>query len=258
VYFDEPHSPCTLAATTNSINNRSLSPAAYGNTSTLNATTSTADATMVPVGCPGCGKMFEGYSSMTRHWHRSCQANQNDGAVSKDGNQRTTRSESSRHSNSQGLYRYADEFLEVSSDETREEEEEKEEEEVFFVESILNERVKAGRRQFLVRWHGYTALHDSWEPLENVASNIVFQQYEAAQLSSADQTVKQVAAWKGRHQHRTMPYNYRAANQGSESNGNGNVQNNTQRSCSSATAPDELDEELVKVRFLTEKVHLEE
>ena len=41
-------------------------------------------------------------------------------------------------------------------------------EEEWAVESVLDACVSHGKRRFLVRWEGFTAEHDSWEPEENL------------------------------------------------------------------------------------------
>jgi hypothetical protein len=36
------------------------------------------------------------------------------------------------------------------------------------MEKILDERVRKGKKEYLIRWAGYSSDHDSWEPEENV------------------------------------------------------------------------------------------
>lgn len=40
------------------------------------------------------------------------------------------------------------------------------------MESIQDEQIneKTGRKQYLIRWMGYTARYDTWEPEENLAN----------------------------------------------------------------------------------------
>ena len=40
----------------------------------------------------------------------------------------------------------------------------------FEVELLLNKRVVRGRTEYLVRWRGYDAVEDLWEPLEHLAN----------------------------------------------------------------------------------------
>ena len=59
--------------------------------------------------------------------------------------------------------------------------EEEEAEETYDVAAILKVRVGRDRSQeYLVRWEGYTAEHDSWEPPENLARCTVFVDYLTA------------------------------------------------------------------------------
>uniref|UniRef100_A0A8C6U979 Chromo domain-containing protein n=1 Tax=Neogobius melanostomus TaxID=47308 RepID=A0A8C6U979_9GOBI len=41
-------------------------------------------------------------------------------------------------------------------------------EQVFDAECILNKRQKKGKLEFLVKWRGWSAKHNSWEPQENI------------------------------------------------------------------------------------------
>ena len=63
-----------------------------------------------------------------------------------------------------------------SSDDTSNEGKEDEEDEealegsdIYEVEVLLAKRRRSGKAEYLVRWKGYSACHDSWEPRENVA-----------------------------------------------------------------------------------------
>lgn len=61
----------------------------------------------------------------------------------------------------------ADEILsgyESDVDEMMEEEEEEE----YEVESILAERIRNGKKEFLIKWVGYDSSYNTWEPEENV------------------------------------------------------------------------------------------
>ena len=45
-------------------------------------------------------------------------------------------------------------------------------EKIFNVEELIASRLKGGVKEYLVRWEGYDAKHDSWEPMQNL-SNLV-------------------------------------------------------------------------------------
>ena len=42
------------------------------------------------------------------------------------------------------------------------------EEAVYSVDKLVNMRWSKGDRQYLVRWEGFAASHDTWEPMENL------------------------------------------------------------------------------------------
>eukprot|EP00965_Chrysotila_dentata_P075822 2504802-Pleurochrysis_carterae.AAC.1 len=46
----------------------------------------------------------------------------------------------------------------------------------------------AGRKFYLVRWLGWGASHDSWEPVENLAGNSVLNEYLRKKGARADPT----------------------------------------------------------------------
>ncbi len=43
-------------------------------------------------------------------------------------------------------------------------------EEEFEVDRVLRERVVKGKKQYLIRWKGYSSFDDTWEPLENLGN----------------------------------------------------------------------------------------
>ena len=45
-------------------------------------------------------------------------------------------------------------------------------EKVYEVETLLASQLKSGKKEYLVRWKGYAAKHNTWEPMENL-SNLV-------------------------------------------------------------------------------------
>ena len=38
---------------------------------------------------------------------------------------------------------------------------------IFFVSDVIKERIRKGKKEYLVRWLGYPNKFDSWEPIEN-------------------------------------------------------------------------------------------
>jgi hypothetical protein len=50
-------------------------------------------------------------------------------------------------------------------------------EETFTVEKIINHRWRGRQRQFRVKWQGYSAKHNSWEPAEHFVSPQVVADY---------------------------------------------------------------------------------
>jgi len=49
--------------------------------------------------------------------------------------------------------------------------------EEFNVEKILEERTKHRRKEYLVKWEGYSDSENTWEPYKNVKMSSVFQNY---------------------------------------------------------------------------------
>jgi hypothetical protein len=60
------------------------------------------------------------------------------------------------------------------------------ESEVFIVESIIQSRMQNGRPQYKVKWQGYPLEDCTWEPMANLANNIVLKSYLFNQQKAAD------------------------------------------------------------------------
>ncbi|KAL1245091.1 Chromobox protein [Trichinella spiralis] len=51
---------------------------------------------------------------------------------------------------------------------------------VFMAECIMNERVRNGRKEYLVRWEGYSEKYDSWEPAKHILGKELFAEFKKA------------------------------------------------------------------------------
>ncbi|KAL1234865.1 Chromobox protein [Trichinella pseudospiralis] len=51
---------------------------------------------------------------------------------------------------------------------------------VFMAECIMNERVRNGKKEYLVRWEGYSEKYDSWEPAEHILGEELFAEFKKA------------------------------------------------------------------------------
>ncbi|VDN50452.1 unnamed protein product [Dracunculus medinensis] len=50
---------------------------------------------------------------------------------------------------------------------------------VYAVESLLADRRRKGKVEYLVKWKGWSAKHNTWEPRENIYDNRLFEEYMA-------------------------------------------------------------------------------
>ena len=46
-------------------------------------------------------------------------------------------------------------------------------EELWNVESVLDERVRAGKTQLHIKWEGFSLKDATWEPLENIPPSVI-------------------------------------------------------------------------------------
>ena len=61
------------------------------------------------------------------------------------------------------------------------------------VENILSDRVtKNGRHEYLIKWSGYTTIHNSWEPIENLvnAKNKINEYHKNQHLQTIDSDLR--------------------------------------------------------------------
>lgn len=56
---------------------------------------------------------------------------------------------------------------------------------VYAVEAIVDGRVRKGRRQYLVKWEGYSKIHNTWEDEENIFCKELIEEFEAQRAGAA-------------------------------------------------------------------------
>jgi len=49
---------------------------------------------------------------------------------------------------------------------------------VFAAESLLKRRIKRGKAEYLVKWQGWSAKHNTWEPEENILDIRLIEAFE--------------------------------------------------------------------------------
>uniref|UniRef100_A0A915AXR4 Chromo domain-containing protein n=2 Tax=Parascaris univalens TaxID=6257 RepID=A0A915AXR4_PARUN len=60
------------------------------------------------------------------------------------------------------------------------------EENVYAAEALLKDRKRKGKIEYLVKWKGWSAKHNSWEPRENILDERLFAEYEARKAKKND------------------------------------------------------------------------
>ncbi|XP_028413330.1 uncharacterized protein LOC114536205 [Dendronephthya gigantea] len=67
--------------------------------------------------------------------------------------------------------------------------EERDDQGIFAAERLLKKRIRKGRREYLVKWLGYSSKYNTWEPENNILDERLFQQFQLRQrtkTSSSD------------------------------------------------------------------------
>ena len=69
------------------------------------------------------------------------------------------------------------------------------EDDMFEVEKILDQKTTQGKTRYKVRWKGYDATHDSWEPEENIPNtNEALQEYKSTAIHKKTKQSKRTSA----------------------------------------------------------------
>lgn len=59
-------------------------------------------------------------------------------------------------------------------------------ENIHTVEKVLRKRIVGGRVEYLLKWRGFSAKHNSWEPEENVVGNVLIEDFNKKQNGKGD------------------------------------------------------------------------
>jgi len=74
---------------------------------------------------------------------------------------------------------------------TASEDAEEEQEEEYVVEKILKHRVnKKGKKEYYLKWKGFTEAYNTWEPAENLNCEDLVEKYEASKKDKKTKSVK--------------------------------------------------------------------
>ena len=46
------------------------------------------------------------------------------------------------------------------------------------VEKVIDDRIRKGKQEFLVKWEGYDSDENTWEPYNNIKDNAQFKAYQ--------------------------------------------------------------------------------
>jgi len=79
-----------------------------------------------------------------------------------------------------------------------EEEEEEEEEEEYQVESIVDHRMKKGKKEYLVKWKGFDDEENTWEPTSNLNCDDLVEAYEKEREKKSSVPTTDSSAKKGK------------------------------------------------------------
>ncbi|XP_059618410.1 chromobox protein homolog 1-like isoform X2 [Phlebotomus argentipes] len=66
------------------------------------------------------------------------------------------------------------------------------------VESIIDRRVKKGRVEYYIKWEGYSAEDNTWEPIDNLDCQELIEEFEASRPSSSKDDSKDSISSKPR------------------------------------------------------------
>lgn len=116
-------------------------------------------------------------------------------------------------------------------------------EQVFDAECILNKRLRKGKLEFLVKWRGWSAKHNSWEPQENILDPRLL-----AAFKKKEQEKEMLLRNRGkrpRGRPRKLLENLPEPSKSSSSSGSGSgssSSSDSSSSCSSSSSSDDEDE----------------
>lgn len=70
---------------------------------------------------------------------------------------------------------------------------------IYIAEALLKERKRKGKTEYLVKWRGWSAKHNSWEPRENIIGERLFEEFEARNARKAARRGSGRKGKRGKH-----------------------------------------------------------